>query len=66
MIIEFSCVLMRRILISITIVFAHVQFQTSVYKALSTTQELTQTSNKTNWWSLDESLAECFENIIKI
>ena len=46
--------------------FAHAQLQTSVNKALSTTKELTQTSNETNWRSFDESLAECLENIIKL
>ena len=54
------------ILISITIFFAHAQLQTSVNKALSTTEELTQTSNETNWWSFDESLAGCLENIFKL
>ena len=46
--------------------FAHAQLQTSVNKALNTTKELTQTSNETNWWSFDESLAGCLENIIKL
>ena len=46
--------------------FAHAQLQTSVNKTLSTTKELTQTSNETNWWSFDDSLAECLENIIKL
>ena len=42
------------------------QLQYSLNKALNTKKELTQTSNKTNWWSFDESLAGCLENIIKL
>ena len=45
--------------------FAHAQLQNSVNKALNTKKELTQTSNETKWWSFDESLAGCLENIIK-
>ena len=44
--------------------FAHAQLQNSVNKALKTKKELTQTSNETNWWSFNESLAGCLENII--
>ena len=29
-------------------------------------KELTQTSNETKWWSFEESLAGCLENIIKL
>ena len=46
--------------------FVHAQLQNSVNKALNTKKELTQTSNETNWWSFDESLAGCLENIIKL
>ena len=47
--------------------FAHAQLQNSVNKALNTKKkELTQTSNETKWWSFDESLAGCLENIIKL
>ena len=46
--------------------FAHAQLRNSVNKALNTKKELTQTSNETNWWSFDESLAGCLENIIKL
>ena len=38
----------------------------SVNKALNTKKELSQTSNETKWWSFDESLAGCLENIIKL
>ena len=44
--------------------FAHAQLQNSEIKALNTKKELSQTSNKTNWWSFNESLAGCLENII--
>ena len=46
--------------------FAHAQLQNSVNKALNTKKELTQSSNETNWWSFDETLAGCLENIIKL
>ena len=46
---------------------AHAQLQNSVNIALNTQKkELTQTSNETNWWSFDESLAGYLENIIKL
>ena len=62
----FNATQVLRILIGITTFIADAQLQTSVSKALSTKKELTQTSNETNWWSFDESLAGCFENIIKL
>ena len=43
--------------------FANVQLQNSVNKALNTKRNITQTSNETNWWSYDKSLAGCLENI---
>ena len=43
--------------------FAHAQLQNSVNKALDTKRNITQKSKETNWWSFDESLAECLENI---
>ena len=46
--------------------FALAQLQNSVNKDLNTKKALTQTSNKTNWWSFDESLAGCLQNIIKL
>ena len=46
-------------------IFAHAQLQNSLNKALNTKKELTQTSNETNWWSFDESLAGCLENLSK-
>ena len=46
--------------------FAHAPLQNSVNKALNTKKELTQTSNETKWWSFNESLAGCLENIIKL
>ena len=46
--------------------FARAQLENSVNKALNTKKELTQTSNATHWWSFDESLAGCLENIIKL
>ena len=42
--------------------FAHAQLQNSVI-ALNTKRNITQTSKETNWWSFDESLAGCLENI---
>ena len=56
----------RRILISITFFFAHVQLQNSVDKALNTIRNITQTSKETNWWSFDELLAGCLENVINL
>ena len=44
----------------------HAQLQNSVNKALNTKKELTQTSDETKWWSFNESLAGCLENIIKL
>ena len=38
----------------------------SVNEALNTRKELTQTSNETNWWSFDVSLAGCLEHIVKL
>ena len=46
--------------------YAHAQLQNSVNNALNTTKALNQTSNETNWWSFDEPLAGCLENIIKL
>ena len=43
--------------------FAHAQLQNSVNKALDTKRNITQKSKETNWWSFNESLAGCFENI---
>ena len=43
--------------------FAHAQLQNSVNKALNTKRNITQKSKETNWWSFDESLAGCLENI---
>ena len=43
--------------ISLITFFAHAQLQNSVKKTLNKKKQLTQTSNKTNWWSFDESLA---------
>ena len=54
------------ILISITIFFAPAQLQNSVNKALNTMRNITQTSKETNWWSFDESLAGCLENVINL
>ena len=62
----FNATQVLQILIGITIFFEYVQLQISVSKALSTKKELTQTSNETNWWSFDESLAGCLVNIIKL
>ena len=45
---------------------AHARLQNSVNKALSTKKELTQKSYETKWWSFNESLAGCLENIIKL
>ena len=47
-------------------IFAHAQLQNSVNKALNTKRNITQTSKETNWWSFDESLAGCLENIIEL
>ena len=44
----------------------YAQLQNSVNKAYYAKKELTQTSNETKWWSFDESLAGCLENIIKL
>ena len=55
-----------RILISITIFFAHAQLQNSVNKTLNTKRNITQTSKETNWWSFDESLAGYLENIVNL
>ena len=46
--------------------FAHAQLQNSVNKALNTIRNMTQTSKETNWWSVDESLAGCLENVINL
>ena len=46
--------------------FAHVQLQNAVNKALSTKRNITQASKETHWWSFDESFAGCLENIIKL
>ena len=43
--------------------FAHAQSQNSVNKALNTKRNITQKSKETNWWSFDESIAGCLENI---
>ena len=43
--------------------FAHAQLQNSVNKALDTKRNITQKSKEKNWWSFDESLAGCLENI---
>ena len=43
--------------------FAHAQLQNSVNKALDTKRNITEKSKETNWWSFDESLAGCLENI---
>ena len=43
--------------------FAHAQLQNSVNKALDTNRNITQKSKDSNWWSFDESLAGCLENI---
>ena len=47
-------------------IFAHAQLQNSVNKALNTKRNITQTSKETNWWSFDEWLAGCLENIIEL
>ena len=44
-------------------IFAHAQLQISVNKALNTKRNISQTSKEKNWWSFDESLAGCLENI---
>ena len=46
--------------------FVHAQLLNSVNKALNTKRNMTQTSKETNWWSFDESLAGCLENIINL
>ena len=46
--------------------FAHAQLQNSVNKALNTIRNITQTSKEKNWWSFDESLAGCLENVINL
>ena len=43
--------------------FAHAQLQNLVNKALNTKRNITQKPKETNWWSFDESLAGCLENI---
>ena len=45
---------------------AHAQMHNSVNKALITTRNITQTSKETNWWSFDETLAGCLENVINL
>ena len=44
-------------------IFAHAQLQNSVNKALNAKRNTSQTSKETNWWSFEESLAGCLENI---
>ena len=46
--------------------FAHAPLQNSVNKALNTIRNITQTAKETNWWSFDESLAGCLENVINL
>ena len=46
--------------------FAHAQLQNSVNKALNTIRNITSTLKETNWWSFDESLAGCLENVINL
>ena len=48
------------------IFFAHAQLQNSVNKALNTKRNITQTPKETNWWSFNESFAECLGNHIKL
>ena len=66
MIKQFSCVIMQHKLTNSdkhNNHFAHAQLQNSVTKALNTIRSITQTSKETNWWSFDESLAGCLENV---
>ena len=44
-------------------IFAHAQLQNSVNKAFNPKRNISQTSKETKWWSFDESLAGCLENI---
>ena len=56
MISQFSCVLMHTSMTNSdkhNNLFAHAQLQNSVNKALSTKNNITQTSKETNWWSFD-------------
>ena len=46
--------------------FARAQLQNPVNKAINTKRNITLTSKETNWWSFNESLAGCLENIIKL
>ena len=46
--------------------FAHAQLQNSMNKALNTIRNITQNSKETNWWSFNESLAGCLENVINL
>ena len=57
----FNATQVWQILISITIFFAHALLQNTVQE-----RNITQTPNETNSWSLDETLAGCLENIIKL
>ena len=46
--------------------FAHAQLQNSVNNAFNTIRNIAQISKETNWWSFDESLAGCLENVINL
>ena len=45
------------------ILYARAQLQNPVNKAFNTKRNITLTSKETNWWSFNESLAGCLENI---